>query len=362
MKEWYELTNGLDTEVRPLDELTGARVARLARAALPRRRKKRWVAAAVAAVLVLSACGVAVATGRFSDWFWNYAQDPRAPEASEDLLAGLGTVIGQSQTVDGTTITLDGALWDGRCMVLALTVDGESAPLDYAASVSTEDSWLLPPREDMEKSLREQFPDMAEETFRERMDLLYEARLRFNTLVGCIDYFHDRRTETYRMQVAQQLARPGETEQRLTLHLENLEFASGKTISGPYEFTFTAEPKDMDRVWTGDVTIRTPGGYDCRITRVSVSPFQVEAAYEMLEPVPEDAFLFDELRMEALRVGGQEAKNSSYQGGLTEAGEDGFVHGSTFRGPFKRVIDPAAVEAVLIGGTWVELDGMTLEE
>ena len=118
----------------------------------------------------------------------------------------------------------------------------------------------------------------------------------------------------------------------------------------------------MDWVWTGDVTIQTPGGYDCRITKVTISPFQAEAAYEMLEPVPEDAFLFDELRMEALRVGGQEAKNSSYQGGLTEAGEDGFVHGSTFRGPFKRVIDPAAVEAVLIGGTWVELDGMTLEE
>ena len=122
MNDWYDLTNDLDTEVRPVDELAHARVVRLAKTALPRRWKKRWVAAALAAVLLLSACGYAVATGRFSDWFWNYSQDPQAPEGSEDLLAGLGTVIGQSQTVNGTTITLDGALWDGNNLVLSIMV------------------------------------------------------------------------------------------------------------------------------------------------------------------------------------------------------------------------------------------------
>ena len=81
MNDWYDLTNSLDTDVPPLDEVTQAHIQKRVRSALPRRRKRRALFAAIAAVLVLSACGYAVATGQFSDWFWTKA-DPQSPESS----------------------------------------------------------------------------------------------------------------------------------------------------------------------------------------------------------------------------------------------------------------------------------------
>ena len=91
MNDWYDLTNSLDTNVPPLDEVSRARIEKRVHATLPRRRKRRWLIAAIAAVLVLSACGYAVATGQFSDWFRQIAEDPAEPEASEELLASIGT-------------------------------------------------------------------------------------------------------------------------------------------------------------------------------------------------------------------------------------------------------------------------------
>ena len=124
MNEWYDLTNNLDTDIPPLDEISQARIEKRIRSALPRRRKRRALAAVIAAVLVLTACSYAVATGQFSDWFRQVAEDPAEPEASEELLSSIGTVIGQSQTVDGVTMTLNGAIWDGNTMLLSLTMTG----------------------------------------------------------------------------------------------------------------------------------------------------------------------------------------------------------------------------------------------
>ena len=119
----------------------------------------------------------------------------------------------------------------------------------------------------------------------------------------------------------------------------------------------------MDRVYTGDITIHTPGGYGCRITRVTVSPLQVEAEFEMLEPVPDDVNLFfDELDTGSLRISGeQETVGASRSGGTITADEARNISGTVLCGPFDRVTDPAAVEAVQIGGTWVDLSDMTLE-
>ena len=82
MKDWYELTNGLETDIPPLDQVTEGRIRKRVGAALTRRRKRLPLAAAIAAAVLLTACGYAVATGQFSHWFWNISQDLQAPEAS----------------------------------------------------------------------------------------------------------------------------------------------------------------------------------------------------------------------------------------------------------------------------------------
>ena len=56
MNDWYDLTNSLDTNVPPLDEVSRTRIEKRIRAALPRRKKHRWLIAAIAAVLALTAC------------------------------------------------------------------------------------------------------------------------------------------------------------------------------------------------------------------------------------------------------------------------------------------------------------------
>ncbi len=362
MNNWYDLTNGLDTDVQPLDDLTQARVVKRVKNALPRRRKKRLLAV-VAAVLVLSACGYAVATGQFSDWFWNYSQDPQAPENSEDLLAGLGTVISQSQTADDTTITLDGALWDGNTLVLSLSITGADGPSGYWTSVKTENSWLHPSRENLAQTMRKQFPDMAEDVFQESLEQYLDTCRHFSDLM-VIDYIYNRRTEAYQMQIKlPQLISFNQTETEWDLHLENLEVSSGKAIPGPFDFTFTVEKRDMSRVYTGDVTIQTPGGYACRVTKVTVSPLGAEAEFEMLESVPEEVRLFDELCLETLLgADGREVGAASQHDAHLLTDENGRVYGTVKCGPFRRVVDPAAVEAVQIGGTWVVFSKMTLEE
>ena len=94
-----------------------------------RRGRLDWrIAAIVAALLLLSACGYAIVTGQFTDWFPRLGFDQEHPEASEEALARMGTVIEESQTVNGATVTLHGAVWDGYTMSLSLSVQGANLP------------------------------------------------------------------------------------------------------------------------------------------------------------------------------------------------------------------------------------------
>ena len=75
------------------------------------RKRLNWrLIAIVAALLLLSACAVAAATGQFSQWFTWFGVNPTAPEQSEEVLRRTGTVIEQSQTVGDTTVTLNAAV------------------------------------------------------------------------------------------------------------------------------------------------------------------------------------------------------------------------------------------------------------
>ena len=80
-----------------------------------RGKRLNWrLIAIVAALLLLSACGYALVTGQFSQWFSSLGVNPQAPETSEEVLTRTGTAIQQSQTVGDATVTLNAAVWDGN--------------------------------------------------------------------------------------------------------------------------------------------------------------------------------------------------------------------------------------------------------
>lgn len=62
----------------------------------------------------------------FTSMFPGYADGAKDPKAAEAVLAGMGTLIGQKQTVNGVTLTLEGALWNKDKMLLSFTIDGAS--------------------------------------------------------------------------------------------------------------------------------------------------------------------------------------------------------------------------------------------
>ena len=348
MNEWYDLTNNLDTDIPPLDEISQARIEKLIRSALPRRRKRRALAAVIAAVLVLTACGYAVATGQFSDWFRQVAEDPAEPEASEELLSSIGTVIGQSQTVDGVTMTLNGAIWDGNTMLLSLTMTGERIP-DYRwVQVRSEDSWLSA----SEAQIRSTLPQYLK-NWRSTFSYLEIISTQEDEGGSCCLLVKD---ESHRSQY---------DSNELVLHLENLAFGE-TTIVGPFEFTFTAQQKDATVRYTGRTLLAEREGYDVYVTGAEVSPFRAKIAYELSVSLSESQYDSEAIHyataVDRIRVNGEEYSPSNSRGSTLEHDEDGNVRGSAYTGSFDRIVDPAQVEAIRVGGVWLELDTFTLAE
>lgn len=351
MKDWYELTNDLDTSVPPLDEVTQARILNRVKTALPRRKRRFSLAAVIAAALLLTACGAAVVTGQFSDWFWNLSQDVRAPEESQDLFAELGTVIGQSQTVGNVTMTLDGALWDGEHIYLSLLVEGLEKKYSYGTYVGFGDSWLSGSKEAAWEQAKEKYPEVTEEQFAQYWEYSLFARR------PDMDYVYNRETDAYRLQVHQSLS--SESAAELTLHLENLEL-NAETIEGPFEFTFTAQPKDMTQVYTGDVVYQQEGVPDIRISEVRVRPFEVEMDFTTVDPG--EQVDHKDMKIGTLMAGGKETIGSSRGGFGTATDESGHTDYTLRDGPFRQVVDPRTVTAIGINGGWLELDQFTLQE
>ena len=59
---------------------------------------------------------------------------------------------------------------------------------------------------------------------------------------------------------------------------------------------------------------------------------------------------------------GEEYSPSNTRASTLEHDEDGNVRGSAYTGSFDRIVDPAQVEAIRVGGVWLELDTFTLAE
>lgn len=375
MKDWYELTQNLETETAPLDELTSARIESRVRAALPCRRRRPQLIAALIAMLLLSACGYA-AISQYSHWFWNYAENPRSPETSEDLLASMGTAIGQSQTVDGITATLHGALVDDDTLLLSLTVEGEPVPA-LIQDIDSEDTWLYPTPQRIEQQTRTSFPYMTEEEVKDYAAEFWEANFQRFSMSELSALYHEE-TNTSSLQVESPLFYSDDT-QELILHLENLHL-DGETsdgndvqllVEGPFEFTFTVERKDVRQVWFGEQEILLAERVPVQVSKITISPLHVSVKFAGVEKLPVKGGFGDLEQLEyehndclisALRISGVEipiSTDGSSSG--NSAGPDGSWSGAV-HAELPRAVDPATVEAVCIGGIWLELEEFSLME
>ena len=373
------------------------------------RARLNWrLIAVAAALLLLSACGYALVTGQFSQWFPRMGVDPKDPEVSEEVLSRTGTAIEQSQTVGNETATLNAAIWDGEYVQLSLVLESPDFPeeLTKDSHIYCEECSLKLPEEQLREYLRgdalTQFerrgetptPEKVEEHIRFYMDLEPPFLYPGFDLRG-------REGDTLTFDIGMPLNAYVE-QPELTLHVENIaiyeyvEEAADRTVRwqdgvrsgpepeipvlrGPFDFTFTLEEPILPIRYKGDVEV-TAEDIPFRFTGLKTSVFDVDIDFEVLAPVestrPEE---YDELKQQNPDMLYDEDVNKAIHrvihglwtedGGYVDLSQRGGGSGMTtslegdcegdvsVRYPYP--IDPAAVTAVDIGGTRVELSELT---
>nr|WP_325213761.1 DUF4179 domain-containing protein [uncultured Oscillibacter sp.] len=380
MKTWKHLIAGL---------LALALLASLSCAALAAEPKAEKTAAAKPA-------------GQFSQWFPRYEQDPAAPEAVEAVLAKMGTAIQQSKTVGGVTATLNGAIWDGDTLRLSLAVKAPGIPKEVAEKTNlyTEECSLTLPEEAWKEYVRKDEEAHGEKLSKELLEQSIQTRLeegqtgywRFH---GMLDFYllsREGNTLTFEasMSLRDYLKQP-----ELTLHLENIAtYEDGKgevtwrgdqrtgpgpkdtILKGPMDFTFKLENVLPAAEYAGDVKV-TAEDVPFRFTGFEIGPFEVNVDYEVQSPVnsihvtkpgeaepqpdPDKLNHQDVSKVLHKVIQGLWTKDGKYvdlsqRGGGSSmlTSPDGTCDGNvgvTYAYP----IDPAAVTAVKLGETRVEL-------
>ncbi len=364
----------------------------------PRRMNWRLIAIA-AALLLLSACAVAVVTGQFTQWFPSIWMDPKAPEVSEEIVSRMGTVIGEPQTVDGASVTLNAAVWDGQELRLSLTAEVPDLPEDFSSEapfydlecrlIMAEDQREAYLRKEIARSHANSHIDLTEEELEELVQSHLEypddpdfhsvvraarqedGTLIFQVMAALFDYVED---------------------PELTLHIENLAtykveegddgiFTSSQApdgtvttdheindpfLKGPFDFTFTLDKKLSPISYEGDIDA-TYENIPLRVSKITVMAFQVCANVDLLallDPTGEDP---DKLHISleqnlAMSLNGLWTEDGEYVeciGGTAFSVEQDGKTGGEMRGNPVHVIDPAQVTAVCIGGKRVELSELT---
>lgn len=356
----------------------------------PGRRVNWRLIALVAALLLLSACAVAVVTGQFSQWFPSRGVNYQSPEESEEVLGRTSTVIGQSRIEGEAEITLNAASWDGETLLLSLVIKSPEVPglpEDYVPGPTgpygnglhtaecyvslREDQWL-----ESEKGRLGKNYDEAEA--RERLAQGYSKIFPFFQLLSRED---DTLTFEISVPLYNYVERP-----EITFHLENISFFQHKGfhIPGPIEFTFTLEktiPAVRYKCGGVEVTMGKPPLREVplRFTGFAFSSTEVVMSFQVLAPVDmtmrqvgryEPGLTEDEesspLRFDDINFAlwdgplGIWTEDGSYvdltnSGGGSSGGESwGRLHvDSSWTYPYP--IDPAAVAALNLGGVRVEL-------
>ena len=382
------------------------------------RKRLDWrLAAIVAAMLLLSACAYAVATGQFSQWFTWFGVNPNAPEQSEEVLRRTGTVIEQSQTVGDTTLTLNAAVWDGTYIYLSFTIESPSLPEDLQAytPLHTGDCRLIMRQDQWEEYITNRVKEdcanqnMTPEETEEAVRAALEEGARKDVLwLFCPE---TREGNVLSFQDNESLYSGWFTETKrpeLTLHLENIAtYADGKgesiidengyaqnpgpgeiVIPGPFDLTFTLNEPILPIHYGGadvDVTLGTPPlpKVPMHFTELQLSVTGMDLKGEILAQVdmtpqegyvevglPEGSKESDPLRMVDVQYAifegpwGLWIEDGTYvditdsSGGLTSGSDLGETFRAFISHSFPYPIDPATITAVDIGGVRVELSGL----
>lgn len=363
------------------------------------RRRLDWkLVGLAAALLLLSACAAAAFTGQFSQWFPWLGVNPDAPEASEDIMARMGTVIEQSQTADDMTVTLHAAVWDGETLRLSMTAEKPDMPEAWSEEL-WRGSWIYweECRFSMRRDQLEDYTRREVESRYAEMDLPPEKleQMAQEQLAGDLFTFQqsfnlirregDKLFFEATLPLADYVERP-----ELTLHIETLAtYEEGKGtvvttgggertgpgpdvvfLNGPYDFTFTLDKKLQPVIYEGEAAL-TAENIPLEVSRIKLTASAVEAdcwspasIQYLFSPDEEagdpDRTYVKEEQAQAMGPQGLWLEDGSYvdfsemRKSFTMAETlDGTAGGLGCRYP--HVVDPYAVTAVNLGGTRVEL-------
>ena len=371
---------------------------------------KRLISGLFALVLLASLAGSALAAeevkkeapkpaGQFSQWFSDMGVNPEDPKASEAVLAKMGTVINQTKTVGGETLTLNGALWEGNAVHLSFTAKSSHFPADLSAGslVNSDECTALMPEEQWKDYTRKRLEagltkeDLAKEGLESRFqNVMKQGQVEFDPCLSV--HGREGNTVTLRCSSIPLEAVLEKTEMRLRIENVTLvatdkatgmplpnEKPAGTVLKGPFEFTFTLDKEKaaLPMRYTGGVPV-TCGEVPLRLTKVSISPtgMGTSSAIDVQGPVNlvdqrtkpvsggTNVDLDKDLKLALNGLWTMDGKyvdctaSRGFTGVLTPADSKNLsVNWSRY---FPYPIDPAAVVAVDIGGTRVELSKLNL--
>lgn len=355
MKTWKRLVSGL---------LGLALAASLTGTALAAETAKTTVETAKTAT-----AETAKPAGPFSRWFPEMGVNPEDPKASEAVLAKMGTAIQQTKTVGGETLTLNGAVWDGGSVYLSLTAKSPNLPkvVDRYTWLNSDGCTARMPEAQwkayVESEVERKSAGLSKEEREQRFQYLMEQgqAMKLNPRLSVVSREGSTVQLRARISLDAYLEKP-----KLTLRIENVEITgqameqpgtrSGEyLLKGPFEFTFTLDNVLPSTNYQGNIQV-TFNKIPVRITAVSVSPKQITVGYALdtNDPTVEEKL--------SVGVKGVWTKGGKYVDCAGSFGIRGMLisgDGEPMTGDWNRSfpypIDPAAVTAVDIGGTRVEL-------
>lgn len=365
MDEFYREIGKLDTETAPLSEIEQARIVeKVCAQGAPKKKRRRLAVLLVAAAIALTACTAAVVN--YTDWF-TFIASPGSKEVTQQLFSDMGMVIGETVKDEetGVSITLDGCLYDGERMALALTVKGvdmaESNKL-YAQGVA-EEAWLLSETatERTQAYWQEYYgEDWTEEEIKEYV--LETQKIFFGRLSQIYLVSMDENDRTLHLEITTDNHALGNAKANdsMQLYLKNISYRGEVLIPGEFLFTFTLPERDLIKYYTyTGAPLRTENG-ELTIDKIVLSPSSVRIYCDVLASEEEYPDV-----VEPSRVRLQDGTTYGFQGWECNIKDD---HVTYMRGYYAdwQFISPNEVEAICLGeDIWIErsdLEEYTPEE
>ena len=356
MDEFYREIGKLETEVALLNELEEKRIEeKVTMGCTPKKKKRRLVIFLAAAVLALTACTAAVVN--YKDWF-TFISAPNSEAVTQELFSDMGMVIGETvkDGETGVSMTLDGCLYDGERIALALTVTGVDVESQNKlfANGNPEEMWLLSETamERAETAYQEYGIAWTEETKAAVLETmkLYGGRPRSIYVVKM-----EKDAGSLHLEIIDDLYVLGHAKSgdRMQFYLKDISYRGEVLIPGEFLFHFTLPERDLVRHYHGALTMETSLGA-MTVSDISVSPSGVQVRCDAPAASENAENGIYSLRRVRLRDGATYAFQSrearTEDGRLTDL--RGHYHDYQF-------ISPAEVEAICIGEDgWIELSDL----